>query len=1182
MSRLSALQERLLRTNPVVAESSKAKPTGRFEVIERPEAYELRARFGDHVGKEDFSLERTGPALRLRGNEGTPVADVDETLTLPPDASWNSISAEYKGGYLVVRVGRDPELAALVARLSTEEARDLNEQQASWARAAEEQPLQLDLMNPDSWDRFGQSIGLRVKSAAEPSGSCDDDGQSRRFDEREIEAWARVRESLKANGFASVPTWASDVLGGEASAIVDGLSDGIERLDRVGLPPILVLAFDAAWSALGRLARSLEPIHAGLRFTFEVEVECVGRGGGGTPVRRDRPDEPLYMKRSVHGLSHVIAQLALTAALPTTSCVYALPASADAGYYSNNASSSSSSSELELLVGKRLPSIRALPCDKGGCLLLSHRLIHWLSAHGGGSGGVARFMTIRLADPALEPPLLRQPPSAAGQAPPFNTRLALIALLLLASHHAQAVPPRLLPFALDALKRNAGALSDAALSYEAKIGARLQRNLCALRDEVAEQASAFARSSANEASGADRAAAVQQQSVITIASHIVHARGLPALPALRELAGADSSADEEDPHQQQQLQRDALPESAARVYAARSLSIASTSGQDANWPPIVDYGLRHTPPDETELLGGTLLSAEARERLAMLLCERAEAALQLGRECRALADGEAALILHPGPDAAIARAKSLLSFGACDAIQAVLAPYKNVSGPQAAEISWLLKAATEREANVPALVDRLLATSASDSTRLPAEAPYFGPMALKHLEGRKGRGLVASRRIPKGTVLLVERTVFPLAPPETPEHPVPLLEALARQLSQGGPRADVLRDLLGSMHPLSDDEEKVSRERRRAAISSATAKHALPQQALEAYEGAAIASIAAAHGLPKHTLEAYDLKISLNQMEMKHRVKGELVDAGAFKSYTRGLFPLASLLNHSCDANTQFFPLAGGLAMGVRAIQDIEEGEECTDTYIGLSTVGAHRRSKLEKTHGFWCACRRCSAPSGSILHRLECQGQALVCPLATEGSETHLLLPGDPYAGPILPGYWPADPSCRTKHLTREQAEVRLGEVRKRFEELHTRLAQGDALGGCEAAEKAESAAVKVLGPQHHLWMRWVSAAMGLTDAVDADDWAPAHEELLLKAYRRKEGLLLKPSYASDEDCFVRLNHALLVGVETAEGARLLREAFEVDALAHGRSVDGFVHRWLGSDFEEAEEEVRRVLAVV
>ena len=120
------------------------------------------------------------------------------------------------------------------------------------------------------------------------------------------------------------------------------------------------------------------------------------------------------------------------------------------------------------------------------------------------------------------------------------------------------------------------------------------------------------------------------------------------------------------------------------------------------------------------------------------------------------------------------------------------------------------------------------------------------------------------------------------------------------------------------------------------------------------------------------------------------------------------------------------------------------------------------------------------------------------------------------------------------------------------------------------------------MLGPQHHRWMRWVSAAMGLTDAVNADDWAPAHEELLLKAYRRKEGLLLKPSYASDEDCFVRLNHALLVGVETAEGARLLREAFEVDALAHGTFVDGFVHRWLGSDFEEAEEEVRRVLAVV
>ena len=198
-------------------------------------------------------------------------------------------------------------------------------------------------------------------------------------------------------------------------------------------------------------------------------------------------------------------------------------------------------------------------------------------------------------------------------------------------------------------------------------------------------------------------------------------------------------------------------------------------------------------------------------------------------------------------------------------------------------------------------------------------------------------------------------------------------------------------------------------------------------------------------------------------MEMKHRVKGELVDAGAFKSYTRGLFPFASLLNHSCDANTQFFPLAGGAAMGVRAIQDIEEGEECTDTYIGLSTVGAHRRSKLEKTHGFWCACRRCSAPSGSILHRLECQGLGARLPIGRGGKRDASAPTRRPVrAGPILPGYWPADPSCRTRHLTREQAEVRLGEVRKRFEELHTRLAQGDALGGCEAAEAAESAAAE------------------------------------------------------------------------------------------------------------------------
>ena len=140
-------------------------------------------------------------------------------------------------------------------------------------------------------------------------------------------------------------------------------------------------------------------------------------------------------------------------------------------------------------------------------------------------------------------------------------------------------------------------------------------------------------------------------------------------------------------------------------------------------------------------------------------------------------------------------------------------------------------------------------------------------------------------------------------------------------------------------------------------------------------------------------------------------------------------------------------------------------------------------------------------------------------------------------------------------------------------FESLYVLLAKGAYEAGAVAAAHTERLASLTIGAQHHAWMRWVRVAMELAEGAEDN-------ELMLRVYERWEGMLLVPCHASDDDAFVRLDHALLVGIDTPEGERALRGAFTIDALAHGASVQGFISRWLPPGMEEELPELRRILS--
>lgn len=100
-----------------------------FQVLSTPDEYEVCGDFsaaGRFIGKEDFRVTRDGLRLRIQGNPNEDpqslVAGLDEVVTLPIDAAFEGMSAEYTKTFaLSIRIPRSREVQELLAQLSVEE-----------------------------------------------------------------------------------------------------------------------------------------------------------------------------------------------------------------------------------------------------------------------------------------------------------------------------------------------------------------------------------------------------------------------------------------------------------------------------------------------------------------------------------------------------------------------------------------------------------------------------------------------------------------------------------------------------------------------------------------------------------------------------------------------------------------------------------------------------------------------------------------------------------------------------------------------------------------------------------------------------------------------------------------------------------------------------------------------------
>ncbi|XP_074523305.1 histone-lysine N-methyltransferase SMYD3 [Halichoeres trimaculatus] len=81
---------------------------------------------------------------------------------------------------------------------------------------------------------------------------------------------------------------------------------------------------------------------------------------------------------------------------------------------------------------------------------------------------------------------------------------------------------------------------------------------------------------------------------------------------------------------------------------------------------------------------------------------------------------------------------------------------------------------------------------------------------------------------------------------------------------------------------------------------------------------------------------------------------GELQEVGV------GLYPSLSLLNHDCRPNCVM--VFEGTNLKLRAVRDIDAGEELTISYIETLMVTEDRQKQLEEQYHFICHCQRCDS----------------------------------------------------------------------------------------------------------------------------------------------------------------------------------------------------------------------------
>ncbi|KEG13978.1 hypothetical protein DQ04_00681020 [Trypanosoma grayi] len=239
-----------------------------------------------------------------------------------------------------------------------------------------------------------------------------------------------------------------------------------------------------------------------------------------------------------------------------------------------------------------------------------------------------------------------------------------------------------------------------------------------------------------------------------------------------------------------------------------------------------------------------------------------------------------------------------------------------------------------------------------------------------------GVGLVATGRIPEGAVILRERPSL-FADPST--SPTSMPDTYNAELSVvAGAALDLFRR--GGVSHKDDVASSQAVEALRSGVLFGHATRAADMWAalhlLVTMPLAESVGVCDGNGLAR---DVSDLVRGWNERAIAQPpAEGFRIQQGGGTRRGRGLYPLASLINHSCSPNTlrlfsdegMVASACGGNDLYIVALRDIEPGEEITVTYLSSLLLP---RSVKRLQNGFWCRCIFCQSHAALL--------EGVVCP---------------------------------------------------------------------------------------------------------------------------------------------------------------------------------------------------------
>ena len=245
---------------------------------------------------------------------------------------------------------------------------------------------------------------------------------------------AQLRDQLDADGFFSL---SPDDLPWTPS--LKAMRIGVRRLIKQGWPASMLLVYDEAWAMAHQISTIMASVSGGCKNSLDALAWSITPtlGQSGFAPHRDRqPADVAGSFREDGTAKYATCWIALSHATPDNSCMYMIPRGHDPGYDMGDDHSPDAEDPLIRVFrssDEAVQSVRALPLKPGGCVIFTHRTMHW------GSKGQADCADARISisfghsDYSFEEPYFASPKRDLPF-PPVPLRVALASAQLINYH----------------------------------------------------------------------------------------------------------------------------------------------------------------------------------------------------------------------------------------------------------------------------------------------------------------------------------------------------------------------------------------------------------------------------------------------------------------------------------------------------------------------------------------------------------------------------------------------------------------------------------------------------------------------------------------------------------------------------------------------------------------------------